>query len=114
MNRQKINIDNAEREIAKLLSQLTGHEIERALSAGIPNDVGDLIGLPDFALQVTHRNNEGIGSAYLQKPRDIEVQRRNKGAKHAATLIKHPKAKGDVKDKWRVVMTLDQFVSLIK
>ena len=116
MNSQKNKGDKAERELAEILTELTGYEVKRTLSAGIPDDVGDLIGIPNFAIQVTSRSKNNIGSAYLQKPREVEQQRLNADCDHAATFVRHPAVRGDNArtDRWRVVLTLEQFSKLIE
>ena len=46
-NPQKRKGDKAEREAAELLTEVTGFECQRNLSAGIPGDVGDIYGIPN-------------------------------------------------------------------
>ena len=115
MNPQKNKGDRAERELAEILTELTGYEVQRTLSAGIPDDVGDLIGLPNVAVQVTSRGRGNIGEAYLQKPREVEQQKINAGVDHAATFVRHPgvRNKNARLDRWRVVLTLEQFIRLL-
>ena len=51
-NPNKRKGDKAEREAAELLTEVTGFECQRNLSAGIPGDVGDIHGLPNCVVQV--------------------------------------------------------------
>ena len=44
-NPQKQKGDKAEREAAELLTEVTGFECQRNLSAGIQGDVGDIYGI---------------------------------------------------------------------
>ena len=47
MNPQKRKGDKAEREAAEVLTKTTGFECKRNLAAGIPDDVGDIYGIPN-------------------------------------------------------------------
>ena len=116
MNPQKNKGDKAERELAEILTELTGHEVKRTLSAGIPDDVGDLIGIPNLAIQVTSRGKGNIGDAYLQKPREVEQQKKNAGVDHAATFVRHPGVRSENArlDRWRVVLTLEQYLRILQ
>ena len=49
-NPQKRKGDKAEREAAELMTEVTGFECQRNLSAGIPGDVGDLHGIPNTVI----------------------------------------------------------------
>jgi len=112
MNPQKNKGDAAEREAALLLTKFTGYEVERRFGAGQDKDKGDLVGIPDTVLQVA--NWKDTNAAILQKPREAEQQRINANVKHAASLVRYKKRPGCAEgDNWRVVMTLEQYASLL-
>ena len=113
MNPQKNKGDRAEREACIYLTAATGHIVERRFGAGMENDKGDLIGIPDTVIQCA--NWKDTNAAVLQKPREAEQQRINAKAKYAVTLVrykKRPNCKHG--DNWRVVMTIEQYARLIK
>ena len=86
LNKQKNKGDKAEREAAELLTKVTGYECKRTLSAGIPDDVGDIVGIPDCVIQVANYANPS--TACLKKPREVESQRENAKAKYAASMVR--------------------------
>jgi hypothetical protein len=98
--------DNAEREIAVVLADLTGFPVRRALGAGRHDDQGDLTGVPGTVLQVANRAD--ALRAVREKPLEAEVQRGRAGAIFAATMIR---LRGGA---WRVVMTPEQFCTLLR
>ena len=101
LNKQKNKGDKAEREAAELLTEVTGYECKRTLSAGIPGDVGDIHGIPDCVIQVA--NYKDTSTACLKKPREVESQRENAKAKYAASMVRWRGGH------WRVVLTVEQF-----
>ena len=105
MNSNKIKGDKAEREACALLSEFTGYEVERRFGAGMENDKGDLVGIPNFAIQVADWQNKS--AACLVKPREVEIQRKNAGVDHAMTMVRFRGGN------WRVVLTVEQFARLI-
>jgi len=112
-NPQKNKGDKAEREACLLLTEFTGYEVERRFGAGMENDKGDLVGIPDTVIQIA--NWKDTNAAVLQKPREAEQQRINAKASHAVTLVrykKRPNCKHG--DNWRVILTLEQYARLIK
>ena len=106
MNKNKTKGDKAEREAAELLTKVTGYECKRTLAAGIPDDVGDIIGIPDCVVQVA--NYKDTSTACLKKPREVESQRENAGAKYAASMVRWRGGH------WRVVLTVEQFNECLK
>jgi hypothetical protein len=106
MNPQKNKGDKAEREAADVLSLETEYKVERRFGAGMENDKGDLVGIPNFAIQVADWQNKS--AACLIKPREVEQQRINAGVDHAMTMVRFRGGN------WRVVMTVEQFAKLIK
>ena len=107
-NPKKRKGDAAEREAADILTEATGFECTRTLSAGIPGDIGDLHGIPDTVCQVANWNDRS--AACLQKPREVEQQRLNAKAKRAFSMVRFRGGKNN----WRVVMTVEQFARFIK
>ena len=113
MNSNKIKGDKAEREACALLTEFTGFEVERRFGAGMENDKGDLVGIPDTVIQIA--NWKDTNAAVLQKPREAEQQRINAKVSHAVTLVRYKKRPGCKHgDNWRVVLTLEQYAKLIK
>ena len=106
MNSNKIKGDKAEREACALLTEFTGYEVERRFGAGMENDKGDLVGIPNFAIQVADWQNKS--AACLVKPREVEIQRKNAGVDHAMTMVRFRGGN------WRVVLTVEQFARLIR
>ena len=86
INPQKRKGDKAEREAAELLTEVTGFECQRNLSAGIPGDVGDIFGVPNCVIQVCRLGRQ-INRACLVKPREVETQRENAGVDFVATTM---------------------------
>ncbi len=70
------------------------------------NDKGDLVGIPNFAIQVADWQNKS--AACLVKPREVEIQRKNAGVDHAMTMVRFRGGN------WRVVLTVEQFARLIR
>ena len=97
--------DDAEREAAALLSQLTGYRVERKLGAGRREDQGDLAGLPDTVMQVANRPSDTL-RCVREKPIAAEQQRVHAHADFAGSMIR---LRGGL---WRVVMTPEQFAAL--
>lgn len=112
-NPQKRKGDAAERELAQLLTELLGTPIRRQLGAGRQDDIGDLDGLPDHALQVAHRS--ALAQALRDKPLGAERQRINAGVPHAATFLRLRRIRGQPPaDAWRVALTLPQWAELVR
>jgi Holliday junction resolvase len=112
MNSNKIKGDKAEREACALLTEFTGYEVERRFGAGMENDKGDLVGIPDTVVQVCDLKNKS--DAVLRKPREAEQQRLNAKVDHAITMVRFNKRLGCKEgDNWRVVMTIEQYARLI-
>ena len=89
MNSNKIKGDKAEREACALLTEFTPYEVERRFGAGMENDKGDLVGIPDTVIQIA--NWKDTNAAVLQKPREAEQQRINAKAEYAVTLDRYKK-----------------------
>ena len=106
MNKQKNKGDAAEREAAKLLAEATGLPVRRKLGAGRQDDVGDLDGIPKTVIQIASYSNPNVPC--LKKPREVENQRENAGAKYAASMVRWRGGH------WRVVLTVEQFNEFLK
>lgn len=106
MNPQKRKGDRAELEAAELLSNLLNTPVRRKLGAGRQDDTGDLDGIPDHAIQIASWAD--TAAAARLKPKGAEQQRRNAGARHAATLIRFRGGQ------WRVVLTLEQWARYLE
>lgn len=104
-NPNKNKGDRTEREIAELLTALTGHAVRRKLGAGRQDDTGDLDGLPDITVQVAAWKD--TLAAVRQKPLEVEQQRINAGTSLAVTLVKLHRAG------WRAVLTPEQLAAWI-
>jgi len=102
----KLKGDAAEREAAGILADLTGHPVRRMLGAGRSDDVGDLEGLPGVTVQVASWAD--TARAAREKPLAAEQQRLNAGNPYAVTMVRF---RGGT---WRMVLTVDQWVTLWK
>jgi hypothetical protein len=94
-----------EREIAAVLSDLTGYRVDRMLGEGRQDDEGDLRGLPDVTVQVAAWKD--ALAAVRQKPLEAEEQRINAGTSLVVTMVKLNRAG------WRAVMTPEQLAAWI-
>ena len=106
MNPQKNKGDRAEREACIYLTAATGHIVERRFGAGMENDKGDLVGIPNFCVQVADWQNKS--AACLIKPREVEQQRKNAGVDFVASMVRFRGGE------WRVVLTPEQFNTLLQ
>lgn len=102
-NRNKQKGDRAERELAKLLTVALGIPIRRMLGAGRIDDVGDLDGMSDTAIQVKHLNS--IATAIATGIPQLARQQGHKRAPNGVLFIKHRR------HGWLAVMTLDQWTT---
>ena len=105
-NPQKRKGDKAEREAAELMTEVTGFECQRNLSAGIPGDVGDLHGIPNTVIQVCDWADKN--RACLVKPREVETQRQNADVDFAASMVRFRGGE------WRIVLTPEQVNTLLQ
>ncbi len=99
---------SAEREVARLISDLTGWNIKRRYNLGTQEDVGDLYGFPDDAVVVQVANWADVTRAVRQKPIEAEQQRINAGATFAVTFVR---LRGG---EFRAVMTVEQLCTLLR
>ncbi len=101
--------DNGEREVQALLRDILGlPPVRRALGAGRKDDVGDIDGVPNTAVQVAWwaRWTEAINVKLV----DVERQQQNKRAAFAAVFIR--RSRNPIP--WIVVMTPVQWAKLWK
>lgn len=85
-NPQKRKGDQAEREVAAILSDLLGVKAQRALGAGRKEDVGDIFGVANTVIQVASYRD--MNEAVRIKLPESERQRENAGATFAATFVR--------------------------
>ena len=105
-NPNKRKGDKAEREAAELMTEVTGFDCQRNLSAGIPGDVGDIHGVPNCVIQVADWKDKS--QACLVKPREVETQRINADVDFAASMVIFRGGE------WRVGVTPEQFNTLLQ
>lgn len=101
----------AERDLAAKLSEVLGVPVRRMLGAGRKDDIGDLDGIVGWTVQVANRAN--LGDTIRHKPTGCEHQQSNAGTPYGATIIKLPPQPGGKPQEWRVVMTIDQWASVV-
>jgi hypothetical protein len=96
--------DKAELEVQGLLREHLGVPARRKLGAGRLDDMGDIDGVPDTAVQVVNRKD--VAQAVRHKPLECELQRRLAGVAHAATFVR---LRGG---EYRVVLTVEQWCAM--
>lgn len=97
--------DRAEREVAKLLTQLLRRPVRRKLGAGRQDDTGDLDGIQDWTVQV--KNRRDIARAIREGINQLDEQQRNNNTPHATLLIRTP---GGV---WLSVQRIEQWAKTL-
>ena len=85
-NSAKVKGDRAEREVERLLPELVGVAVRRALGAGRRDDRGDIFGLPDTALQVAAWAD--LDRAVREKLPELELQMSHAGARFGALFCR--------------------------
>lgn len=100
-NRNKQKGDRAERELAHILTRDLGIPIRRMLGAGRLDDIGDLDGIDDTAIQVKHLGS--IATAINKGIPQLARQQEHKHAPHGVLFIKHNK------HGWLAVTTLKEW-----
>ncbi len=98
--------DRGEREVAAILSDELGITVKRALGAGRKEDVGDIFGVPDTAIQVA--NWADLNRAIREKLPEVEQQRQRAGATYSAVFARRRGGE------WVVVMTPAMWCSMIR
>lgn len=108
-NSSKNKGDEGEREAQALLRRLLNRPtIRRALGAGRKDDVGDIDGVPQTAIQVAWK--ERWAGAINEKLPDVERQRKNKRVRFAAVFIR--RSRNEIP--WIVVQTPEQWAKMHK
>jgi len=98
--------DHAEREAATMLTELLGIPARRKLGAGRLDDVGDIDGVPDTAVQVVSRATDVVAVGVVRKPTEAEAQAMNGGLRHSVVMLR---VRGGT---WRMVMTPESWATL--
>jgi hypothetical protein len=105
-NSAKTKGDQAEREAAALLAELTGWPVRRKLGAGRADDAGDLDGIPDTCVQVKHYRDQT--RAIRETLTELPLQQANAGTTFAFGLIRRPGGH------YFAVLTLEQIAALLR
>ena len=98
--------DRGELEVQTMLREELGVPARRALGAGRKDDMGDIDGVPDTAIQVT--NTQDLSGAVTRKLPQLELQMENKGATHGALFCRRRGGK------WIVVLTPEMWFALMR
>jgi hypothetical protein len=110
-NANKHKGDRGELEIQELLRELLKlPKVRRALGAGRSDDVGDIDGVPNTAIQVAWWNSPM--TAINAKIESTEIQRRNRRVRFAALFVRRTRSRNG--PKWIVVLTPDQWAIMWK
>lgn len=91
-----------------LREQLDLPGVRRALGAGRKDDVGDIDGVPQVAIQVAWWANPM--NAINAKIEDVDRQRRNKRVRFGALFVRRTRTRNG--PPWIVVMTPEQWVRM--
>lgn len=113
-NARKRRGDDAERELAHLLTELTGWSVERKLGAGRREDTGDLYGLPETTAQVKNYPRDLVRSI---REGLIGLKRQHAHARTSFGMlfVRRPRTNGmGPTDQWIVVMTVEQAMTLLR
>lgn len=95
-----------ERDVVEFLRAAGHPHVERAYGAGRPDDVGDLDGVPGWALELKNHKTLAL-SGWLD---EAEVERVNARARFCAVIAKR---RGKSAGESYVVMTLATFAELL-
>ncbi len=104
-NSSKAKGDAKERELAKLIADLTGWPVERALGAGRKADVGDMFGIPDTTAQAKWWPSKTFADAVNACLKDLRRQQENSGDTFAVGFVRRRGGR------WVAVMELDQWAT---
>lgn len=97
--------DRAELEIARILSDLLGLDVRRALGAGRADDVGDLHGIPDVCAEV--KNYQSIARAIDDGLADLEREQANASVPFGVVFVRRPGGG----DRWIAVMDVPRWAT---
>jgi len=99
--------DEAEREVEKILHDLTGWPVRRKLGAGRADDCGDLDGIPDTTIQVKNYPSDPM-RAIRETLNELPAQQANAGTTFAVGLVRRPRGL------WLAVMDLEQLATWMR
>src|SRR5690606_13056440 len=97
----------AERELAKLLTALTGWAVRRKLGAGRQDDEGDLEGIPDTTIQCKYYPSD-VALGLRRGLEDLDRNLQNSGDRFGVCFLR--RRGGD----WIAVMRPEHWVELRK
>lgn len=97
---------NAERELARILAELTGWPVVRRLRTGAHVDCGDLDGLPDTTAEI--KNYTDVLRAIREGLADLEAEQTAAGSTFGVVFVR--RRGGD----WLAVMDVARFVTLLR
>lgn len=103
---QKQKGDRAELEVQGILRDLLGVNCRRALGAGRKDDVGDIHGVPETAVQVA--NYRSLAEAVTRKLPELERQMVNAGAQFGGLFVRRRGGS------YVVVMTPEMWASMLR
>ncbi len=98
--------DKAELEVQAMIRENLGVLARRTLGAGRSDDMGDIEGVPDTAIQVA--NWADLNRAVREKLPMLERQMQNAGATHGALFCRR------MGGKWVIVMTPEMWFALMR
>lgn len=98
--------DRAEREVQGLIRELLGYPARRKLGAGRLDDVGDIDGVPDTAIQVVAYQD--VVRAISEKLPECEQQQARAGATFGATFVRRRGGR------YVVVLTPEQWATYVR
>lgn len=96
--------DAAERELAKMLADITGWPVRRKLGAGAKDDTGDLDGVPDTCIEVKNRPMD-VARAMREGLVQLEVEQVNSGCTFAVLFVRRHGGH------WAAVMSVEQWAT---
>lgn len=97
---------NAERELARILAELTGWPVTRRLRTGAHVDLGDLDGLPDCTAEL--KNVAAWDQAVRTGMADLEREQAAAGTTFGVVFVRRPGGK------WFALMDPARFVTLLR
>lgn len=103
--------DAAELEAARALAALTGFPVRRKLGAGRQDDTGDLCGVPDAVVQV--KSYFDCARAIREGLPELKAQQANARSTFGGLMVRR-RGRLAPEDRWAVVMTLEQFATLLR
>lgn len=98
--------DNAEREIAGILTDQLGIRVRRKLGAGRADDEGDMDGLHDVTIEV--KSYADVARAVRDGLDDATREQTNAATPYGVAFIRRPGGR------WFAAMTIEQWCSLYR